>query len=86
MSVTELIRELLRHTKQGIRRAEGRKKQRKGWKKKENSKGSWWVDHQVESTMENEKEKSDERMMGREEGMKNYLVTGAILYSSSDKV
>lgn len=44
------------------------------------------MDHQVESTMENEKEKSDERMMGREEGMKNYLVAGAILYSSSGKV
>lgn len=29
--------------------------------------------------------KSDERMMGRGERMKDYLVTGAIFYSSGDK-
>lgn len=31
------------------------------------------------------KTKSEERMMERAERMKDYLVTGAIFYSSSDK-
>lgn len=87
MSAIKPIRELLHHTQQKCTKKERKKITHKGdGEQKENKEGrrvDEWTTAQTPG-WKMKRRKSDERIMGRGERMRDYVVTDGIFYSSSD--